>query len=63
NRLWFVHGRLGLGDECTVEALTNRGSADLPTAAKGDCLVVAPKGVTEVEQGEMVDVVVWKRCL
>jgi molybdopterin molybdotransferase len=63
DRLWFVHGRLGLGDECTVEALSNRGSADLPAAAKGDCLVVAPRGTTAVEQGEMVDVVVWKRCL
>jgi len=63
DRLWFVHGLLGLGDECTVEPLANRGSADLKTAARGDCLIVAPKGVTAVEQGEMVDVVVWKRCL
>lgn len=63
DRLWFVHGHLGLGEECTVEALGNRGSADLPAAARGDCLIVAPRGVTAVEQGETVDVVVWDRCL
>jgi molybdopterin molybdotransferase len=63
DRLWFVHGRLCLGDECTVEALSNRGSADLPTAARGDCLIVAPRGVDGVAQGEIVDVVVWNRCL
>jgi molybdopterin molybdotransferase len=63
NRLWFIHGRLGLGDECTVEALPNHGSSDVPSAARGDCLIVAPRGTTAVEQGEMVDVVVWKRCL
>jgi molybdopterin molybdotransferase len=63
NRLWLVHGNLGLGEECTVEALSNRGSADLPAAARGDCLIVAPRGTDTIEQGEVVDVVVWNRCL
>ncbi|MCP4605797.1 MAG: molybdopterin molybdotransferase MoeA [Proteobacteria bacterium] len=63
DRLWFVHGLLGLDREVAVEPLSNRGSADLPTAVRGDCLIVAPKGVSGVDQGSVVEVVVWNRCL
>jgi len=63
DRLWFVYGVLELGLEVTVTPIKNRGSADIPSATRGDCLVVAPKGVNFVEKGTEVDVVVWNRCL
>lgn len=63
DRLWFIYGLLGLDSEITVEPVGNRGSADLPAAAKGKCLIVAPKGVDRVEKDTIVEVVVWDRCL
>ena len=63
DRLWFMYGVLGLDGELTVEPVSNRGSADLPAAAKGRCLIVGPKGVSQIEKDTMVDVVVWERCL
>jgi molybdopterin molybdotransferase len=61
DRLWFVHGRLNLDQEISVEPLKNRGSADIPAAAAGDCLIMAPKGVSLVEQSSLVEVVIWNR--
>ncbi len=63
NRLWFVHGQLGLDEKVTVRPIKNRGSADLPAAQRGDCLVVAPQGVSHVERGSTVEVVLWGRTL
>ncbi|MCP4676046.1 MAG: molybdopterin molybdotransferase MoeA [Deltaproteobacteria bacterium] len=63
DRLWFVYGVLGLGLQVNVTPIKNRGSADIPSATQGDCLIVAPKGVDFVEKGTEVDVVVWNRCL
>ncbi len=63
DRLWFVHGNVEMGEEVKVAPVNNRGSADLPAATRGNCLIVAKKGETLIESGAMVDVVVWKRCL
>ncbi len=63
DRLWFVYGTLELGLEAAVTPIKNRGSADIPSATRGDCLIVAPKGVNFIEKGTEVDVVVWNRCL
>lgn len=61
DRLWFIYGVLNLEEKVTVVPVSNRGSADLPAAALGKCLIVAPKGVSQVEKDSMVDVVVWDR--
>ncbi len=63
DRLWFVHGQLALQPTLQVRPLKGRGSADLPLAARGDCLIIAPRGVDRVERGSTVDVVVWDRSM
>jgi len=63
DRAWFVHGVLGDGDPPRVLPLDARGSADLATAARGNCLVVAPRGVSWIPAGQRVQVVVWERSL
>ena len=61
NRAWYIHGTLSSGNEITVTPVANRGSADLPAAARGNCLIVTQKGETLVERDSTVDVVVWER--
>ena len=61
NRAWYIHGTLSLANEITVTPVANRGSADLPAASSGSCLIVAQKGETLIERDSMVDVVVWER--
>ncbi len=64
DRLWFVPGILKFdGDRATVEPLKNRGSADLPTSMQENCLVMGPKGVSLIEKGAIVDVIVWDRWI
>jgi molybdopterin molybdotransferase len=59
DRLWFVPAALTFGDVVTAAPLDGAGSADIPTMARADGLVVAPRGETRVEQGALVDVVAW----
>lgn len=61
NRAWYIHGTLSLANEITVTPVANKGSADLPAAQSGNCLIVAPKGETLIERDSTVDVVVWER--
>jgi molybdopterin biosynthesis enzyme len=61
NRAWYIHGTLSSANEITVTPVANRGSADLPAAQIGNCLIVAPKGETLIERDSTVDVVVWER--
>ena len=63
DRLWFIHGQLKLAEDVTVTPVKNHGSADLPAAARGNCLIEAPKGKTLIEEGSFVNVVVWNRCI
>ena len=63
DRLWFVPARFEPADPPRVTPLAPRGSADLPTAVDGDCLVVAPKGADLIEAEASVRVVVWPRAL
>jgi molybdopterin molybdotransferase len=63
DRLWFVHGVIRFGYEVTVSPLKGRGSADLPTASHGNCLIMAPKELSLLEKDSLVDVVVWERSL
>lgn len=62
-RLWFVPAIVRLDEVVTVEPVVNLGSADLTAASRSNCLVMAPKGMTTVEQDTMVDVVLWERFL
>jgi molybdopterin molybdotransferase len=59
DRLWFVHGVLRLGEVPEVVPLSSHGSADLPAASRGDCLILAPRGRDGLPAGEAVDVIVW----
>ncbi|MDD5306492.1 MAG: molybdopterin molybdotransferase MoeA [Deltaproteobacteria bacterium] len=63
DRLWFVHGVLDTGEPLSVAPVESRGSADLPAATRGNCLIVAPRGESRVEAGEQVDVLVWARSV
>jgi molybdopterin molybdotransferase len=63
DRLWFVTGYVNYGQEITVRPLKGRGSADLPNAAHGNCLITAPKEDAFIEKGSLVDVVLWNRSL
>lgn len=63
DRLWFVNGYINYGEEITVRPLKGHGSADLPNAAHGNCLIVAPKDDALIEKGSLVDVVLWNRSL
>lgn len=63
DRAWFIHGRLDKGAEPKVTPLVTRGSADLPAAAAGNCLIFAARGLTGIPAGTEVDVVVWERSL
>jgi molybdopterin molybdotransferase len=63
DRLWFVHGVLCPGEPFSVVPIESRGSADLPAAVRGSCLVVAPKGASRLEAGEQVDVLLWTRSV
>ncbi len=59
DRLWFVHGILRPGEVTEVVPLPSHGSADLPVASRGDCLILAPRGIDSLPAGEAVDVIVW----
>ena len=63
DRLWFLYGMVSLTEEITVTPIPNLGSADVPYSAKGNCLIEASKGVSLIEAGEVVDVVVWEKSL
>ncbi|MDJ0763963.1 MAG: molybdopterin molybdotransferase MoeA [Myxococcota bacterium] len=62
DRLWLVHGTIAFDRETAVTPVKNRGSADLPAAGRGNCLIVAPKDTSLVEKDAQVEVVVWRRC-
>jgi uncharacterized protein len=53
--------RIPYGDEITVRPLKGRGSADLPSASHGNCLIMAPKDESLIEKGSLVDVVIGSR--
>jgi molybdopterin molybdotransferase len=59
DRLWFVHGVLSHGETPEVVPLASHGAADLPAASRGDCLILAPRGIDALPAGGMVDVIVW----
>ncbi len=61
DRMWFVTGYINYGDEITVRPLKGRGSADLPSASHGNCLIMTPKDDSLIEKGSLVDVVIGKR--
>jgi molybdopterin molybdotransferase len=63
DRLWFVHGNLEHGADLAVAPVENHGSADLPSASRGSCLIIAPRGTRLVEAGSTVDVIVWERSV
>lgn len=63
DRLWFLYGMVALTEEFTVTPIPNLGSADVPYSTKGNSLIEAPKGVSLIKAGEMVDVVVWEKSL
>jgi len=59
DRLWFVHGVLRRGEELEVVPLPSHGAADLAAASRGECLIMAPRGLEGLPAGAAVDVVVW----
>lgn len=59
DRLWFVPAVLGFDDGITARPLPNAGSADIPTAAAADGLIIAPRGAATLGLGEHVEVLVW----
>jgi molybdopterin molybdotransferase len=63
DRAWFVHGVLEPGATLGVRPILGRGSADLPAAARADCLVFAPREAGHLRAGDPVEVVVWSRSL
>jgi molybdopterin molybdotransferase len=63
DRLWFVHGQLNFEDEVTVLPIANHGSSDIPAATRGNCLIVAPKGLSQIESNTIVNVAIWDRSL
>jgi molybdopterin molybdotransferase len=56
DRLWFVPAHIDIEKEALVSPIPNHGSADIPSAAAANCLIVGPKGETLIKSGSSVAV-------
>jgi len=63
NRRWYLYGDLVFDKELTVCPLNSKGSADLLPGVSGNCLILAEKGLSQIDAGTFVDVVIWERSL
>ena len=57
NRLWFVPGNIILGPELSVTPVSSRGSADVLSYQKSNCLIMAPEGIASIVPGDTVQVI------
>ena len=63
SRLWFVPGILSFENGFSVAAVRAKGSADLLSTVRTNCLIIAPKGTRRLPADSPVTVVIWGRIL